>query len=120
MAATVSFMARKVTVTLTDDLDDSVTADETVQFALDGAEYEIDLSNKNAAKLRKALDPYTAAGRRSGGRKRTNSIASTRGRATVDREQSRAIRDWAKSAGLKVNDRGRISQDVIDAYNAAK
>lgn len=114
-------MARKVTVTLTDDLDDTITADETVTFALDGAEYEIDLSKKNAAKLRKALEPYTTAGRRSSGRKRTGSIGGgARSRAAIDREQSRAIRDWAKSAGVHVSDRGRISQDVIDAYNAAK
>ncbi|MBS4103001.1 histone-like nucleoid-structuring protein Lsr2 [Tsukamurella paurometabola] len=113
-------MARKVTVTLTDDLDDSVAADETVQFSLDGVQYEIDLSTKNAEKLRKAIRPFTEAARRTGGRKQTGTPASSRrGRAAIDREQSKAIRDWAKRAGHTVSERGRISQDVIDAYNAA-
>jgi hypothetical protein len=30
-----------------------------------------------------------------------------------------AIRDWAASKGMKVSDRGRISREVQDAYNAA-
>ncbi|KXP07933.1 MULTISPECIES: histone-like nucleoid-structuring protein Lsr2 [Tsukamurella] len=114
-------MARKVTVTLTDDLDDTLTADETLQFALDGVQYEIDLSAKNAGKLRKALEPYKEAARRTGGRKQSSTPASARrSRATIDREQSKAIREWAKGAGHQVSERGRISQDVIDAYNAAK
>ena len=39
-------MARKVQVILSDDLDDSISADETVTFALDGTTYEIDLSGE--------------------------------------------------------------------------
>ncbi len=113
-------MARKVTVTLTDDIDDTLAADETIQFALDGVQYEIDLSTKNASKLRKALEPYQEAARRTGGRKQSSTPASSRrSRATIDREQSKAIREWAKSSGHQVSERGRISQDVIDAYNAA-
>jgi hypothetical protein len=45
-------MAQKVTVTLEDDLDGGPAA-ETVRFGLDGAEYEIDLSKKNAAAFRR-------------------------------------------------------------------
>ncbi|GAA1086541.1 histone-like nucleoid-structuring protein Lsr2 [Tsukamurella spumae] len=113
-------MARKVTVTLVDDVDDTQTADETVEFGLDGVTYEIDLSSKNAAKLRGSLDEWVANARRAGGRKRgARSISAPRGRTPIDRSQSAAIRDWARKSGLKVNDRGRISQDVIDAYNEA-
>lgn len=113
-------MARKVTVTLVDDVDDTQTADETVEFGLDGVTYEIDLSAKNAAKLRESLEKWVENARRSGGRKRgARAIAAPRGRTPIDRSQSAAIRDWARKAGLKVNERGRISQDVIDAYNAA-
>ena len=44
-------MAQKVMVTLVDDLDGS-EAGETVEFGLDGAFYEIDLSEGNAERLR--------------------------------------------------------------------
>ncbi len=114
-------MARKVTVTLVDDVDDTQTADETVEFALDGVTYEIDLSTKNAAKLRGSLEDWVEHARRSGGRKRAKTVpvATGRSRAAIDRSQSAAIREWARKNGKKVNDRGRISQDVIDAFNAA-
>ena len=45
-------MAQKVTVELEDDLDGG-PADETVRFGVDGSEYEIDLSTKNAAAFRR-------------------------------------------------------------------
>lgn len=63
-------MAKKVTVTLVDDFDGSGAADETVEFGLDGVTYEIDLSTKNATKLRGDLKQWVAAGRRVGGRRR--------------------------------------------------
>lgn len=62
-------MAQVTVVELVDDLDGS-EADETVEFALDGAAYEIDLSATNAEELREALGPYVEAARRAGGRKR--------------------------------------------------
>ena len=55
-------MAKTVIVKLTDDIDGG-DADETVQFALDGKSYEIDLSAANATKLRDALRPYIEKGR---------------------------------------------------------
>lgn len=55
-------MAKKVTVTLVDDFDGEATADETVEFGLDGVTYEIDLSAKNAAKLRNDLKQWVEAG----------------------------------------------------------
>ncbi|MCU1618668.1 MAG: lsr, partial [Modestobacter sp.] len=54
-------MARKVQVILSDDLDDSISADETVTFALDGTTYEIDLSDKNATEMRDAFGKYVSA-----------------------------------------------------------
>ncbi|CAM3463760.1 histone-like nucleoid-structuring protein Lsr2 [Tsukamurella hominis] len=115
-------MARKVTVTLVDDVDDTQTADETVEFGLDGVTYEIDLSSKNAAKLRESLKDWVANGRRISGRKQRGgkAIAASTSRTPIDREQSAAIRAWARKSGLQVNERGRISQSVIDAYNSAK
>ena len=63
-------MAKKVTVTLVDDFDGEGTADETVEFGLDGVTYEIDLSSKNAAKLRNDLKQWVEAGRRATARRR--------------------------------------------------
>ncbi len=114
-------MAQKVTVTLVDDLDGS-EAEETVEFGLDGASYQIDLSEENAERLRDALAEYVEHARRSGGRKRASGRVAAAGRAprtaTADREQNQAIREWARKQGMKVSDRGRIPSDVIDAYNA--
>ena len=71
-------MAKKVTVTLVDDFDGAGAADETVEFGLDGVTYEIDLSTKNAAKLRNDLKQWVAAGRRVGGRRRGRSGSGRR------------------------------------------
>jgi Lsr2 len=107
-------MAQKVTVSLVDDLSGS-QADETVSFGLDGKSYEIDLSSKNADKLRGALADYVAAARRPGGGRKA-AAASVARRPAVDREQNQAIREWARGKGMKVNDRGRIPSEVVEAY----
>jgi hypothetical protein len=52
-------MARQIITVLTDDLDGGDAA-RTVEFGLDGVSYMIDLSQKNAGKLRKSLEPYLA------------------------------------------------------------
>jgi hypothetical protein len=114
-------MAQKVMVTLVDDLDGS-EAEETVEFGLDGAFYEIDLSEDNAERLRDALSEYVEHARRqAGARKRMDGRAGS-GRAprpaSADREQNQAIREWARKQGMNVSDRGRIPKEVTDAYNA--
>jgi hypothetical protein len=111
-------MAKKVTVTLIDDFDGEAPADETVEFGLDGVTYEIDLSSKNAAKLRNDLKQWVEAGRRVGGRRRGRASAG-RGRGAIDREQSAAIREWARRNGRNVSSRGRIPADIIEAFHAA-
>ena len=114
-------MARKVQVILSDDLDENVSADETVSFALDGTNYEIDLSDKNAKEMREALSRYVQAARKVG-RASGRASGGGRSRATggrMDREQAGAIRDWARKNGHQVSDRGRIPASVVDAYEAA-
>lgn len=112
-------MAQKHIVQLIDDLDQS-TATETVAFGIDGAQYEIDLSAKNAAKLRDALSTYVANARRAArGAGRSYSTGRRAGRPTrSDREQTQAIREWARKNGHKVGEKGRIPAVVLDAYNA--
>ena len=110
-------MAQQTIVTLVDDLDGS-EADQTVEFAIDGVSYEIDLSEGNAAKLRDALAGFVSHARRTGGRRRGASRGTGGGaRPGVDREQNAAIREWARKRGMKVSDRGRIPAEVLDAYH---
>lgn len=115
-------MAQKVLVEMVDDIDGGV-ANQTVPFSLDGVSYEIDLSDANAAALRDELGRYVAAGRRVGGRKvRLAAGESTRakqpGTAAEDRERSRQIREWANNNGYAVSERGRLSAEVIEAFDA--
>jgi hypothetical protein len=107
-----------VVVLLVDDLDGG-EADETVSFALDGTAYEIDLRAANAACLRDRLARYTAAARRAGSNWPTPDPGSSRttSRPSVDREQNQAIREWARSRGISVSDRGRIPTHILAAYN---
>jgi hypothetical protein len=109
-------MAQRVQVVLEDDLDGG-KADETVTFALDGTAYEIDLSKKNAAKLRDSLAQYVGAGRRVAGRRASGGRGRGRGRSGSD---SADIRAWAKDNGYEVSERGRISAEIRAAYNDAK
>ena len=113
-------MAKRVIQELIDDLDGKA-ADESVTFGLDGVQYAIDLSKKNAEKLRAALKPYISAGSKVGRSATVGArTAAGRGRGTArgDRDQNRAIREWAQGAGFQVSDRGRIKQEIVDQYHA--
>jgi hypothetical protein len=111
-------MAQKIQVLLVDDIDGGV-ATETVTFGIDGGSYEIDLSANNAAMLRSALADYVAHARRPNKARHIPSGRPNRVPARADREQTQAIREWARKNGHKVNDRGRVPATVIDAYNSA-
>src|SRR5207247_10599612 len=112
-------MAKKVQVTLVDDIDQS-TAAETVSFGLDGAVYEIDLSKSNARKLRDALSVYVGSARRVSRTGRGGGPRAARRGGRTDREQTQAIRDWARKNGYTVSDRGRVPAAVLDAYHSAR
>jgi Lsr2 len=120
-------MAQRVSVRFVDDLDGSDAAG-TVSFALDGRAYEIDLSDDNAARLRESLASFVTAARKSGGTAATNNraqkaaskmTASSARPQPLVREQTAAIRAWARQNGHQVSDRGRISKTVVDAFQAA-
>jgi hypothetical protein len=110
-------VARVTQVSLVDDVDGSV-ASGTVGFGLDGKTYELDLSDKNAEKLRDAVAPFVVAARRAGGRARRPGGA-TGSTPRGDRERTTAIREWAREHGHKISDRGRIPRSVLEAYEKA-
>ncbi len=110
-------MAQKVEVKYFSDLNPEVEAAETVNWALDGTQYEIDLTEKEAAALRKSLGKYKEAARKvSGpGRRKSPSSASTRNGGGPD---TKAVREWARSQGYQVTDRGRIPTEIMEKYQA--
>jgi hypothetical protein len=109
-------MAKQIIHRLIDDLDGK-DADETIRFSLDGVGYEIDLSAKNAGKMRDAFAPYISAGQKIG-RTGVGGLANPKPTRGADREQNKAIREWAARNGKDISDRGRIPQEVVDEYHA--
>lgn len=116
---------KKVIEQLVDDISGDVIGDgagETVFFALDGKSYEIDLGEKNATKLREALQPYISAGRR------TSALQAPARQAAARISKSAAshwtagyavVREWAQANGIDVSPRGRVADSVMKAYEDA-
>lgn len=113
-------MAQKTQVILVDDVDGS-EATQTITFALDGVSYEIDLNDEHAAALRESFEEWTSKARRTAGRRSSGRRSSGRRRAagTPASGETQRIREWAREKGLEVSDRGRISAEVREAYEAA-
>lgn len=108
-------MAKNTVVLLEDDIDGS-EANESISFALDGSDYEIDLNEGHAEELREALARFTKAGRKvSGGHGRP----PARPKSSHRGPDAKAIRLWAAENGIQVNTRGRIQAEVVEQYEAA-
>ncbi len=105
-------METKVFTTLQDDIDGS-NAVETVRFGLDGVEWEIDLSERNANRLRNSLSDFTSHGRKVGGHRRRKAANSS------TEFDPKAVRKWAEANGIEVNSRGRIPAELVDRYKSA-
>ena len=106
-------MAQKVNIVLVDDLD-GTEATQTVTFGLDGTTYEIDLNDANADALREAVSGNVGHARKvTGGRRGRKASGGSSSSNTKD------VREWAKAQGMEVSERGRISADVQQAYDAA-
>jgi len=98
-----------------DDLDGSEDDVSTVLFALDKKDYAIDLSAANAERLREKLAKFVDA---------ATPVKTSKARLpgktkphTSERGTSQEIREWARTNGYGVSDRGRISQAVWDAFD---
>jgi Lsr2 len=111
-------MAQKVQTLLIDDLDGG-EAEGTVRFGLDGTDYEIDLSAKHAEALRKALAPYLSAARRAPGSAARRPGRTGRKAANAGGPDPTAVREWARSQGIEVKDRGRVPADLVAKFKAA-
>ena len=105
-------MAQKVSIALEDDLDGGPAA-ETVRFGLGGAEYEIDLSKKNARAFRKGLSQFVEHARKAGRAQSRRAV-----RTSANRQRSGDIRAWAQTQGITVSERGRIPASVVQQYEA--
>jgi hypothetical protein len=107
-------MAQRVQVLLVCDLhDDDTEGTETVHFSVEGVSYEIDVCASHAAALHEAFAPYVGAARKAG-----RGGAGRRRRVATGVDPA-AVRAWAKSQGLKVNERGRIPAEIVERYTAA-
>ena len=111
-------MAQKVEVTLVDDLDGG-KADETVAFSLDGTQYVIDLSGKNAEQLRGSLAKYIDAARKDKGSRQTGR-GGRRASAAPAGPDTSEVRTWAKEQGYEVSERGRVSKDLVAKFQEAR
>ena len=111
-------MAQKVQTLLIDDLDGG-EADGTVRFGIDGTDYEIDLSARHAEALRKALTPYLGAARRAPGSAAQRLGRTGRRAASAAAPDPTAVREWAKSQGIDVKDRGRVPGELVTKFKAA-
>jgi hypothetical protein len=110
-------VAKETVTNLVDDLDGG-EAQETVRFALDGHSYEIDLSARNASKLRNTLSPYLDSATRVPTRAPgTASAGYAHTPETTEREENQAIRAWAQRKGLNIAPRGRIRHELVAQYH---
>ena len=120
-------MAQKVQVLLVDDID-AGEASETLTFSLDGVNYEIDLSEEHAAALREAFAPWVGharrvsgratPGRRSGAPRQAAAKSGSEGDSGPQRDTGE-VRTWARENGYTVSDRGRISAEILQAFDDA-
>lgn len=104
-------MVKRTVTEVYDDLDGSRLADQSssVQFGFEGRDYEIDLSEHHVAELRAVFAPYVTCA--------TPTRSPTE---TLARPESRAVRAWAESQGFHIKPQGRISNDLLQRYQAAQ
>jgi hypothetical protein len=113
-------VAQRTILELVDDLDGG-KADETVTFALDGVEFEIDLSADNAARLRDTFAEFVGHARRTGGRKQRGASTAAAAKPTNGngKPDTQAVREWARSQGENVAERGRVPQALVIRFQEA-
>lgn len=122
-------MAEEHAIIVLDDVEKiegkRVEGAEPVYFAVEGQEYRVDLVRKNKDELLDILSPFIRAGqpvtRKKGKRSASAELAPKKSSRAAGSGNTDAqhIRDWARAQGMKVADRGRVPNDLIEAYNNA-
>jgi hypothetical protein len=113
-------MVQRTKITLIDDVDGETAADETIQFGLDGVEYEIDLAEHRANELRQGIEDWAGYARRIGGRRKHKAKTNGQKAESAAAPSSAAeVRAWAQSQGVEVPPRGRVPADVRAAFEQA-
>jgi Lsr2 len=114
-------MAKTVTVQITDDIDGSPDA-QTLTFAYQGQQFEIDLAQQNHVAFLTSLKPFIGAAHVVSGRQRPAGVTGgrrSRGSLSVNRVDRAAVRAWAEKEGIRIAERGRIRADVLERYAAS-
>ncbi len=101
-------MVQQVDVRMVDDLDGS-DAVQTVEFALDGQTYNIDLNAAHGAHLRSVLQRYIASAR---------VVSQPPGRTMHRRSSNKAIHEWANANGHALTANAKIPGEVRDVSYA--
>ena len=107
-------MAQQIQTLFIDDIDGGAAAG-TVRFALDGTDYEIDLSGQHTDELRETLGKYIEHSRKVGSAARR----ALRGRRSASPIDTAKVREWARGNGFDIKDRGRVPADLVAKYQAA-
>lgn len=138
-------MGKIVTIEYVDDLEGTsidARSVDTVEFSYRGKDYSLVLTKKNGAKFDKDIERYITAAKKAQTRqvqaprtpaktsakdvkptaaaRRKSSPRKRRGKAVAGSERTRAIRQWAADNGHTVSARGRISTEILKAYDAAQ
>lgn len=111
-------MARVTEVVYVDDIDGSELTDDNrdvVLFSYDGVDYRLDVSCDNAEAVRTTLADLAA--KATAVDKPANKQATARAKRA--RERTRKIRTWARQQGMEVSSRGRLSAEIVAAYEEA-
>jgi hypothetical protein len=114
-------MAQKVIREFVDDIDGS-PAERTFTFTVDGTHYEIDLSSENIKEFNDAIAGFVESARKvkaGGNGHRTRKVSSAISGSGRSREQTQAVREWARRQGHSINDRGRIPASIQQAFDQA-
>lgn len=117
---------------LLDDFDGKELPDETepVNLSMGRTTYMLYLSETNHGKLLKALDPFIKDAETTATRTAPAPAKAGKAASAHDKERMKAIREWAREQGIKyknaqgeettLGERGRIPQEIIDAYDKAQ
>jgi len=109
---------QKTVVTYTDDITKKEASGvETVTFAVEGEQFEIDLNPLNKANFLRSVKKYMDNGRKVRANGRTHRVTRD---VRHPKEYVHTVRQWAKSQGIEVSDHGRVPLSVYERYEQSK